>query len=82
VLQAYIQCPSIERRPLKELKAFKRVTVAKGGSKDATLEIPVSELKKWDLSTHQWKLYPGQYYICIGKDSNDFPLKKEFLVKP
>ncbi|MDP4273963.1 MAG: glycoside hydrolase family 3 N-terminal domain-containing protein [Bacteroidota bacterium] len=81
VVQAYIAYPQIERMPLKELKAFKRVSILKGTTAEVKLSIPVSELQKWDLTTGKWKLYKGQYSVMVGKNSEDFPLKKQFLIK-
>ncbi|MTK54636.1 MAG: glycosyl hydrolase [Paludibacter sp.] len=81
VLQAYIEYPGVERMPLKELKAFKKQTVEKGGSSTFTLSIPVADLQKWDLKTHKWKIYNGQYSLCIGKNSAEYLLKKVFVIK-
>ena len=80
VVQAYIEYPGIERMPLKELKAFSKHTINKGATSLVTLSIPVSELQKWDLTTHKWKLYKGQYTLCIGKNSSEYWLKKNFYV--
>lgn len=81
VIQAYIEYPEVERMPLKELKAFKKKMINKGKTLEIQLSIPVSELQKWDLKLHKWKLYKGNYSICIGKNSNDYLLKKNFLIK-
>jgi beta-glucosidase len=81
VVQAYIQYPNLERMPVKELKAFKRVSITKGGQQAVELSIPVSELQKWDLGGRQWKLYKGQYTVAVGKSSADLLLQKTFVVK-
>jgi len=81
VVQAYIEYPQTEGMPLKELKAFKRVTVAKGETKSVTLSIPVTELQKWDTAESKWKLYKGNYSICIGKNAGDYILKKGFTIQ-
>jgi beta-glucosidase len=81
VVQAYIQYPDMERMPLKELKAFARVNVNKGGEATVTLSIPVSDLQKWDLKAHNWKLNKGQYTLNIGRSSDEFLLKQPFTVK-
>ncbi len=74
VIQIYIQYPSGERMPLKELKAFKRIHLAKGTERAVTFNIPVAELQKWDLQASQWKLYPGTYTILAGSSSQDIQL--------
>jgi len=81
VVQAYIEYPSIKDMPVKELKAFKKVSVPKNDAADVTLSIPVSELQKWDAQQHGWKLYKGTYTIAIAKNANDYVMKKTFTVK-
>ena len=81
VVQAYLQYPSVERAPLKELKAFKRVSVPKGKSQTVNLSIPVKELQKWDSRQHRWVLYPGEYTIVLGGNSQEAKLKATVKVK-
>jgi beta-glucosidase len=81
VVQAYISYPDGERMPVKELKQFKRVSLAKGEEQQVQLAIPVDALKKWDLKQHKWKLYKGSYKLCIGENSADKKLLASFTVK-
>jgi beta-glucosidase len=81
VVQVYIGYPVGDRMPLKELKAFKRVQVMKAGAALVDFKIPLSELQKWDLQKHQWKLYSGNYSIVVGADSHDEKLAAGFSVK-
>jgi beta-glucosidase len=81
VVQAYIEYPSSDRMPVKELKAFQRLAVQKGQTQDVHLSIPVSDLRKWDLATGKWKLYPGAYKIVLGSHSRDEKLMGTFTVK-
>jgi len=81
VVQVYIKYPAAERMPIKELKAFKRVHVTKAGSAVVDFHIPVSELQKWDIQKHQWKLYSGNYTIVVGADSKDEKLQATVTVK-
>jgi beta-glucosidase len=80
VVQAYIQYPQINRMPLKELKAFKRVSVNKGSEGIVTLKIPVKELQKWDLKTNKWKVYPGDYKLILGSNSQDEKVSLPFTI--
>ncbi len=82
VVQAYIQYPNLERMPIKELKAFRRLAIPHGHSKDLKLSISVSELQKWDLATGKWKVYPGKYTLILGSHSRDEKLTADFTVKP
>lgn len=81
VVEVYVEYPTAERMPLKELKAFKRVSVEKGKEETVSFSIPAAELQKWDLQQNKWKLYPGGYFLCIGKDAGDMVLKTKFTVK-
>lgn len=80
VAQIYIEYPEIDRMPIKELKAFKRVSISKGNSKTITLEIPMVELKKWDIERKQFKIYEGKYKVKIGSNSRDTQLEQVFEV--
>lgn len=82
VVQAYIEYPNLDRMPIKELKAFKRQSVAKGQTTEVKLEIPVSELKKWDVAAKQFKIYPGKYKLVIGKDAATTILEQELTITP
>jgi len=81
VVQAYIEYPSLERMPVKELKAFKRLAINARNSRQASLSIPMSELQKWDLATGKWKLYKGNYKLVIGSNSRDGQLTANFTVR-
>jgi beta-glucosidase len=81
VVQAYIIYPQLGRMPIKELKAYKRITVMKGNTQIVSLSIPVNELQKWDMANHRWKLYPGTYTVCIGKNADDKTLQQKFTIK-
>lgn len=71
VVQVYVEYPSIDRMPVKELKAFKRVHVTAGGETVVQISIPAADLQKWDLATRSWKLYPGSYTLFAGGNSAD-----------
>lgn len=81
VAQIYIKYPPVDRMPIKELKAFKRVHITKAGTAVVDFSIPVTELQKWDLQKHQWKLYSGNYTVVAGADSKDEKLTTVFSVK-
>lgn len=82
VVQVYIQYPNLERMPLKELKAFKRISVSKGEKQTVQFKIPLQEVKKWDLKKNQWKVYPGDYTILCGSSSQDIKLSSTIKIKP
>jgi beta-glucosidase len=81
VVQAYVEYPDGERMPLRELKAFKRISLAKGTEKIISLQIPVAELQKWDMKERKWKLYEGEYRIVLGSHSLDRRLEATLRYK-
>ena len=81
VVQVYVQYPSLERMPVKELKAFRRVAISKNGEREVIFKIPVSELKKWNLQKSKWEVYGGDYALVVGQDSQDQRLKTVVKVK-
>lgn len=81
VAQVYIQYPSGDRMPVKELKSFRRVNVGKGKEQVVKFRIPAAELQKWDLAQNKWVLYPGDYHIGIGSSSQDIKLDAVIKVK-
>ena len=81
VMQVYVKYPPAERMPIRELKSFKRVYLAKGGSGVIDFKVPVAELQKWDLAGAKWKLYNGNYTVVVGASSQDEKLTATFTVK-
>jgi beta-glucosidase len=71
VAQIYIHYPQMEGMPVEELKAFKRVSLKINEEGVASFSIPLSELKKWDDTKSDWKLYSGNYKISAGSNSAD-----------
>jgi len=81
VVQASIQYPNGDRMPVRELKAFRRVTVAAHGGQPVSIAIPMSELQKWDLAAGKWKLFKGNYKLILGSNSRDEKLAATFSVR-
>ncbi len=81
VVQAYIRYPSGDRVPLKEMKQFKRVHVAKGEQQEVTLHIPISDLQKWNLKKSAWEIVPGKYTVFAGGNSQDEKITYSFTIK-
>lgn len=78
VAQVYVQYPSMQRMPLKELKAFKKVSLDINQQQTIQFSIAVSELKKWNLDINNWQLNKGDYTINVGSNSADKKLTSTF----
>ena len=65
-------------RPVKELKAFQKVFLQPGETRDVTLSIDRNALSFYDEVSGQWKAEPGTFEALIGTASNNTPTKCTF----
>ncbi len=81
VVQLYVRdlVSSIET-PVKQLKAFEKVRLAKGEKKTVTLSVPVSELYLYDRN-YQRVVEPGDFELQIGSSSKNIKFKQVFVVE-
>jgi len=56
-------------RPVRELKAFQKVTLAPGETRIVQLSVPAEELSFWSAATHHRALEPGTFDVWVGADS-------------
>lgn len=66
-------------RPVRELKGFRRVSLAPGESTDVTFELPVSSLAFYGIDMTRG-VEPGEFAVAVGGDS-DCSLSKDFEIK-
>ena len=72
IVQLYIQDEkSSLPRPLKELKGFRKVSLAPGETADVTFTITPDDLKFFDDSKHEWIAEPGKFKALVGASSTD-----------
>ena len=81
VVQLYFRAtrPSVPR-PVKELRAFQRITLAPGKTKAVALTLPAAKLAYYDENSHQFVVEPGAYEIMVGSASDDIRLAGEIRV--
>lgn len=79
IVQLYIgdQESSLER-PVKELKGFKKVSLAPGETKTVTFEIDKDMLKFYDPAQNGWVLEAGKFTAYVGAASDDIRTTIEF----
>ena len=81
VVQLYVARPEATVEwPAKELKAFDRVTLAAGETKTVTLEIPVKDLRYWNVDKNAWDLEHGKLVLLLGAASDDIRQKAEVTI--
>ena len=67
-------------RPVMELKAFHRVHLGPGESKEVTIELAVGDLRMLDRDM-RWVVEPGVFRIMVGSSSKDIRLRGELTVQ-
>ncbi|MCF6405608.1 beta-glucosidase BglX [Chitinophaga filiformis] len=71
VVQLYIRdMVGSVTRPVKELKAYKKIALAKGQTQTVTFDISVEDLKFYDKDM-RWKAEPGDFTVFVGTNSRD-----------
>ncbi|MBQ9193736.1 MAG: glycoside hydrolase family 3 C-terminal domain-containing protein [Bacteroidales bacterium] len=81
VVQLYVARPDATVEwPAKELKAFDRVTLAAGETKTVTLEIPVKDLRYWNVEKNAWDLEHGKLVLLVGAASDDIRQQAEVTI--
>lgn len=61
-------------RPDKELKAFAKLHLAPGDSREVTLSLPARAFAHYDAAQGDWSVAPGAYTIAAGFSSADLSL--------
>jgi beta-glucosidase len=76
VVQVYVKPlnPAVFR-PLHELKAFRKVYIAKGKQQNVSFSLGPDGFAYYDVSIQKWKVDPGKYEIQVGSSSRDIRAK-------
>lgn len=82
VVQLYVGAnESAVFKPLKELRAFARVDVPSGASREVTLRFALADLSYWNVERHGWVLEEGDYQLLVGASSADIRLTATLRVE-
>ena len=66
--------PSVAR-PAKELKGYEKKLIAPGASASYTIHLGPDAFSYYDVSSHSWKVDPGDYRLLVGASSADIRLE-------
>jgi beta-glucosidase len=81
VVQLYVhQVKSSVKRPLKELRGFRRVSLKPGETKTVTLPLPAEKLAYWDVERHGFVVEPGVFDVMVGNSSADIRVRGQVEV--
>ena len=62
-------------RPEKELKAFRKVYLAPGESKQISLTLEAKAFAFYDIDRHDWWVEPGEFELLVGTSSREFAFR-------
>jgi beta-glucosidase len=68
-------------RPVRELKAFRKVALAPGESKEVTMTLCKRAFATWRTEIHDWWVESGEFSIEVGDSSANLPLKASVQVE-
>ena len=68
------------KMPIKQLRGFERVTIARGQKKAVSITIPKKELRYWDEQKHGFVTPSGQYTIMVGSSSQRIHLQSHITL--
>jgi beta-glucosidase len=81
VVQLYThQRASRDKQPLKQLKAFQRVSLKPGETKTVRLKIQQKDLAHWDVTRSKWVVESGTYDVLAGASSADIRARTSWQV--
>ena len=69
VIQIYLRKEEDTDGPTKALRAFKRVSLKAGESKDITIPFTQENFEWWDVSSNTMRPLAGKYLMTVGTDS-------------
>ena len=68
-------------RPVKELKAFKKVSLKPGEKQDITFTLGERDLAFYDPGRGRWIAEPGEFEILVGSGSRDIRLTGKYVFR-
>lgn len=79
VVQLYVSARKhTDKDPIKQLKAFQRISLRKGEMKKVELTVPYTELQVWDEKQNRFILPDKEMTLEIGASSSDIRLRTTF----
>ena len=74
-VQIYVSDPSATvKRPLEELKAFRKVHLEPKEAAHLEFTLNRRAFAWWNVTTHRWQVDPGKFTILAGDSSDHLPL--------
>ncbi|GEK22415.1 beta-glucosidase [Cellulomonas xylanilytica] len=72
VVQVYVRDPEASvLRPVRELKAFRKVALEPGESQEVSFTLGARDLSYWHPGLHRWVVEGGEFVVEVGASSRD-----------
>jgi beta-glucosidase len=81
VVQVYVAQPSKNVEPPRQLRAFARVTLKPGQTRQVDMPLDRRSFAIYNPTVHAWEFPGGIYRILAGTSSKDLPLQSEVTIK-
>ena len=75
MVQVYLRRPSDKEGPVKTLRAFRRVTLKKGETKNVEFKLDGKSFEWYDTQSNTVRPVSGEYEIMYGGTSDSKALK-------
>lgn len=83
IVQVYIHDKTSDlERPFRELKAFKRISLAAGREKRISFSLDKDAFSYYHPQKKTWLAEPGEFTVMVGASSDDIRLTKEVVYFP
>ena len=76
VVQVYMRDLADVDGPLKSLRAYQRVQLAPGETRQVTIDLPRERFEGWDVHTNTIRVVPGRHELMVGGSSADNQLQR------
>ncbi|MFI1437602.1 glycoside hydrolase family 3 protein [Streptomyces fructofermentans] len=82
VVQLYThQRVSRDKQPLRQLEAFRRVSLEPGRTRTVRLPLAEEDLAHWDVTRSRWVVEGGTYDIAVGASAGDIRSRATLAVR-
>ena len=71
VAQVYIRRMDDTEGPIQSLKAFKRIRLQAGETRNISISLPRKSFETWDAQTNTMRVLPGAYQLFVGGSSKE-----------
>jgi beta-glucosidase len=80
VVQLYLGLPSAAGEPPKQLKGFRKISLAPSETAHVTFTPTWEDLACWDAVAHGWVVPLGTFQVMVGSSSRDIRLTGSFTI--